>query len=382
MKFDVSIIGSGISGLSLAHFCSQKGLRVLLLDKQREPGGALSTQAFADGFWLELGAHTCYNSYGSLISLVKELGMEGELLLRRKLPYPAIRGKSFYPFLSQLSLLELARTIPSAFFLKREGKTVEEFFSAVVGKNNFKNTVQNAINAVICQDSREFPADLIFKKRKRNKSFPRSFAFKNGLSTIARKILENDKIEFRGGVEIDDIDELQTPLVGIAVDPQSASKLFKKSNVILSDHLALIKIACFTSFGISARTIDCRAPLMAGAIAMDQDFFSIVSRDVIYDDLHRGFSVHMKHQTDDLPKGVTDLLLKTGASYSELRSRTNIVPSLRRGHKEWCSKLDEILLRQSKRVMLTGNYFGGVSIEDCVRRSEKEVHEVISGVSL
>jgi protoporphyrinogen oxidase len=52
-------------------------------------------------------------------------------------------------------------------------------------------------------------------------------------------------------------------------------------------------------------------------------------------------------------------------------TKQNVVPSLRKGHREWLKKADD-LVGGSKNLLLTGNYFGGMAIEDCVSRSRSE----------
>src|SRR4029078_2167517 len=46
-------------------------------------GGCLATGA-PEGFWIELGAHTCYTSYGAFIELLEGLDLMGELQPRGK----------------------------------------------------------------------------------------------------------------------------------------------------------------------------------------------------------------------------------------------------------------------------------------------------------
>jgi len=59
--YDALIIGGGISGYSFAHYLAKANKKVLLLEKESFSGGCINTQQFEDHFWLELGAHTCYN---------------------------------------------------------------------------------------------------------------------------------------------------------------------------------------------------------------------------------------------------------------------------------------------------------------------------------
>ena len=52
-------------------------------------------------------------------------------------------------------------------------------------------------------------------------------------------------------------------------------------------------------------------------------------------------------------------------------SKINTVPTLQLGHHEWLAKTDA-MLKKEKNLLLTGNYFGGMAIEDCVSRSRSE----------
>ena len=56
--------------MSLAYYCANDGLKVLVIEKSKSLGGSFTTEHSED-FWLEMGAHTMYNSYGKLIGIIE-----------------------------------------------------------------------------------------------------------------------------------------------------------------------------------------------------------------------------------------------------------------------------------------------------------------------
>src|SRR6186713_2158365 len=83
-RHDVVVIGAGISGLAFAAHAARAGRSVLVLEADEHAGGCLATRPGPDGFWIELGAHTCYNSYGAFLELLEMIGAMGELQPRGK----------------------------------------------------------------------------------------------------------------------------------------------------------------------------------------------------------------------------------------------------------------------------------------------------------
>ncbi|MCK5280076.1 MAG: hypothetical protein KAK04_16090, partial [Cyclobacteriaceae bacterium] len=59
----------------------------------------------------------------------------------------------------------------------------------------------------------------------------------------------------------------------------------------------------------------------------------------------------------------------------DTREKLNIVPSLRLGHYELVDEIDQLL--EDQNLFLSGNYFAGLSIEDCVCRSKAEVDRMV-----
>lgn len=80
-KYDVVIVGAGFTGLTAAYMLSKKGKRVHVIEADHTPGGLAGTFEFSDGVKVEKFYHHWFNNDHYVPELVKELGMDGEVIL-------------------------------------------------------------------------------------------------------------------------------------------------------------------------------------------------------------------------------------------------------------------------------------------------------------
>ncbi len=125
--YDAIIIGAGISGLSFAHYCGREGMRTLIIEKDAHIGGTIHSHRFeaADGFWLELGAHTCYNSYGNLIGLADNCGILDRLIRREKVPFKMLVDNRIKSIPSQLNFSNSFSLYPVCLHSRKWGKALD-----------------------------------------------------------------------------------------------------------------------------------------------------------------------------------------------------------------------------------------------------------------
>ncbi len=391
--YDNLIIGGGISGLGLGHLCARKGLRTLVLERDDQVGGCIRSHTFweAGGFWVELGSHTCYNSYGHLLDLVSDLGLEDDLRLKEKVSFKLLGRDGLHSVFSRLHPLELALSIPRLFTEKKAGKSVADYYSRVLGERNYRELFGPAFNAVICQPAGEFPADKLFRRKPRRKEIPRSFTLPDGLSDIPATIAVQEALETRIGTRVtgiaregdlfqvttEDGSEFLSRHVSPALPPDAAAALLADTFPELAKPLGEIRMAAIDSMAVAVPREVLNIPPLAGIIAPGDDFYAAVSRDYMEDSLFRGFCFHFVPDCLDREQQIERICAVLGIDREaivDIAQRRNRLPALRVGHDALVAQIDAALAGTG--LALTGNYFIGVSIEDCLTRSAVEFERV------
>jgi Protoporphyrinogen oxidase len=387
---DVVVLGAGISGLCLAHRVARAGRQVLVLESAGEPGGCVRSQRQPDGFWFEMGAHTLYNSYGSLLAIVDELGLRDRMLARHRAPYRLLVEGKLRSIPSQLSLAELFASAWHAFSARKQGRTVADYYGKLVGRQNWKRVFAPLFAAVPSQPADNFPADILFKKRPRRKDIPRSFTFAGGIQTLTDRMAAQPGITLRtnaaacalarteGGfvVTIAGGDRVVARRLALALPAPEAAGLLASLAPEVATALARVSVAAIESVGVVAQARHLHLPRLAGIVPIDDTFFSVVTRDVVPDERLRAFTFHFRAGLT-LDQHIDRICAVTGLGRDQLAcvaTHATSLPSLSLGHAEIAQEIDRRLPESG--LYITGNYFGGLAIEDCSLRSAKEAERL------
>jgi UDP-galactopyranose mutase len=104
-----------------------------------------------------------------------------------------------------------------------------------------------------------------------------------------------------------------------------------------------------------------------------------VTRDPFPDPARRGFAFHFRPgQTRQARLArALEVLKVTEADLLHLAEKRVSLPAPALGHGEVVAEIDRCLT--GSRLALTGNYFDGLAIEDCVLRSNAEWRRVAQG---
>ncbi len=383
---DILVIGGGISGMSFAAFAAADGRKVHVLEGQDRLGGCLHSEQVPSGYWFEMGAHTCYNSYGGLLDVIEACGLAAEIQPREKAPFRLLRDGELISFPKALSFVELALNLPRMITARKDGATVAEYYSSLTGENNYRDVVGPALSAVPSQNADGFPATMLFKKRPRRKDIVRSFTMKRGLQSIADGVGDLDGVDVSYGLEASAIerdgdgfvvlttsgDRIETSMVVLATPPDVASRITADLFPNLSTALGRVAMARVETTGVVVPAAKLSLEPVAGIIAANDMFHSAVSRDTVPDSDRRGFAFHFRPDQPDgeRMKRICEVLGVSEGDIETVVTKRMTLPSPAMGHEEIVVDIDAAA--DGTGVYLTGNYFDGLAIEDCVGRSQTE----------
>ena len=399
--FEHIVVGGGISGLGLAHGAARRGIQTLVLEAAERVGGCINSQGFpaCGGFWVEAGTHTCYNSYGHLLDILGELGLMARLTPKAKVSFALWRDGRRHSIFSALHLGELLLSMPRLFTTKKAGLSVRDYYAPGLGAANYRDLFGPAFSAVICQEADDFPADLLFRRKPRRKEVLRSFTLPQGLSEIPRALARQPGVALRTGQTLKEIrrdgagfrlltaddHELSCATLSLATPPDVAARLLGAPTGPLLDREAVAAMAGIGMREIESLVLSVSAqalghlPPSAGLIAVDEAFNAMVSRDYLADGAYRGFSFHFRPGVltpEDQEQRACAALGIAPAAIAGLARVHNRLPALRVGHGERVERIDIALA--GTRLGITGNWFQGVSVEDCLTRSHQECERLFA----
>ncbi|GBU06712.1 FAD-dependent oxidoreductase [Bacteroidales bacterium] len=389
--YDCIVLGGGISGVSFAHKLKHAGQRVLIVDENASLGGQIRTYQSKThpDFCCGLGAHTCYNSYTHLLSMVRESGAEDIIQEIENYSYVVYTEGKIRSIFSQLNKFELLLHCRKMFFSKKKGMTVREYFEPLVGKSNYASFFSKAFRAVICQNADKYPAELFLKRRaERYKEIPRKYTFKGGMASLTETIVDKDGIDLHLNIHISSIAKngklftvktsegkcFSAHNIALAIDPKGASELLKDIERPISELLAAIPISELESVCVIVKKESVSSiKNIAGILPSSDEFYSVVSRDTLSHPSLRAFTFHFERGKHDKEKQLSiacKVLEIEPEQVLETSSMSHLLPSLGLEHLS----LDTAIARnrQNDNVYLLGNYYYGLSLEDCVHRSSTE----------
>jgi hypothetical protein len=156
------------------------------------------------------------------------------------------------------------------------------------------------------------------------------------------------------------------------VPVDEAARLLRDTYPSIAEQLARIPVATVESTAVVVPKPALGLRPLAGLVAREAPFYSVVSRDVVPDMAWRGFAFHCRPGVDEEQRVTVaaQVLEVTPDVFQAVRHTRHRLPSLRLGHGARMEAIDHLL--QGEPLALAGNYFSGLSLEDCALRASRE----------
>jgi protoporphyrinogen oxidase len=403
---DCIVVGAGVSGLVAAARMARAGRKVLVLEASPRVGGCIQSWhldneiaaagvAHAPGadFWLELGAHTAYNSYSQLLEALQERGRLDDLLPREKLGYRFVTvDGSLQSPLKRLSFLQAAMSLPFGIGRAKPGRSVAEWFGGLLGKDNYRRLLAPAFAAVLSQPADAFPAEWLFRRKPRMQAAPRKYSFPGGLQSLLEALVEGAAFELRRGTGANAVTRTangyevhgETGSIAcrqliLAVPVDAAAALLSSAHADIARELQSFPMSSSEALGVVLPAGKSRLPAVAGLIGDDDDFWSVVTRDPVPHDTLRGFTFHFRPGRLDHAAKLARAAAVLGVAptdFLHVRETINRLPAPGVEHPRRVAAIDAKLAREP--LALVGNYLNGLSIGDCAERAAQETDRLLA----
>ena len=385
-QVDTIIIGGGISGVSFADALNRAGIENIIIEKNKI-GGCIDTEQYSD-IWFEMGAHTVYNSYADTIKFIKNNNLSNKIISRKKLPFLFVQlNAKVSSVFKNINLISLAISFLKNRKIKKQGKTVSQYASKVFGKANYDKTLKYCFNAVLSQDSANFPMEYLFKKYDRDKSLPRSFTLKNGLSTLFQNIrseIINEEVQSisknkdKWLIKTHKNTYLANNIC-LALPWHITEKLIINILPNIAKHNYRPRMSKLMSIAVIIDKKQLGLKNIAGLIGKQQFFYSAVSRDVVEHDNLRVLTFHCPDDNQNkasLIYQICKLLNIMNKDILHTVIKKNALPCYNENHSIFISDLDREI-SQVRGLFISGNFFDRLAVENCVKRSYNEADRVV-----
>ncbi|MGF1547316.1 MAG: protoporphyrinogen/coproporphyrinogen oxidase [Thiotrichales bacterium] len=390
--YDLIVVGAGTSGIVLASKVAAAGRRVLLLEREPRVGGCIHSWRPEPDYWVELGAHTAYNSYQALLEVLQARDGLSQLLARESLSYRFYSDRRFTSPLARLSFLELALSLPFGLAHGKRGSDLARYYGALFGRRNYRRLLAPAFAAVLSQPADAFPAEWLFRKKPRMKSAPRKYTWGTGLQGLLEWLVAEAPFETRLDCEVEGIDRnargyrvelcgehIECAQLALATSPEVAATLLSDAHAEIAAQLARIPMAEIETTAVVVPADKSDTPKLAGIIGGDEGFYSAVSRDPVPHPQWRGFAFHFQpHRLDrdGRLRRIADVLGVGVEDFVAVMEKVNRLPALGVEHVGLAKLIDQHIV--SLPLALAGNYLNGLSIGDCAERAAREAERLIA----
>ena len=180
---DVAVIGAGITGLTVAYELTRRGKSVIVLEASPRAGGLIRTER-ADGFTIEAGPDSLLVSKPAGLDLVRELGLDAQVVRVRtpgafvlrgrrlhRLPSPSLLGLPLtwralagYGLLPWTARVRLAMEPRIAARASSQDEAVASFFRRRFGRHTVDLIAQPLLGGIHAGDIEQLSMQSLFPR--------------------------------------------------------------------------------------------------------------------------------------------------------------------------------------------------------------------------
>jgi len=134
----IVVVGAGVAGLTAGYLLSQKGYRVVVIEKEDRVGG-LARSFYYDGFIFDIGPHRFHTEDKEVLEFIKNILGEEKIILPRSSGVWMFGEYHDWPLnwkvIFKLPLPIILKTVVDLFFKKpQEGSSFENYIMSKYGK--------------------------------------------------------------------------------------------------------------------------------------------------------------------------------------------------------------------------------------------------------
>ena len=435
-RVETIIIGGGISGLSAAHFLQKKEISFTLLESSSKIGGVIQTRLDKQ-FVFENGPNTVLINNSSIQKLIDDCKLNNKMILpnlkssskryvfhkNKPIAVPLNFGQFLKsPILSKSTKLKFLKELISPFQFKNS--SVYDFFQKKFGKEFHDNLIEPFLTGIYAGDTTKMSLKhslkkfwllkkkyrvLLFGLIKSKKNNINSFSFLDGLSELVRKIEENisNKIELNTQVISIKKNNNQYEIITNSKKTFLCKNIictipsFSLSKIIFDEDLSSIlkkinynPIDVFhfvfkkndiknkmDGFGILCKPSDKKnylgiifnSKIFPHVCPPTYDLFTVLVGGEKQKDILKMPQEELKkiivNETRDLINCDGDLI------YSNYFHWEKAIPQ----YNQLQENLEEsisVFHKKHQNFKIIGNYFSGISVSDCIQKSELVVDEL------
>lgn len=389
MKEKVTVIGAGISGSAFAHFAATNGYKVNIYEKATS-GGCIQSICFSNNYYFELGGHTLTYKYNTILEIIEYYKKTDQIVPINGLRFEGYTRGQFHSIFKNVKFGQLFISLLKRSTLSKTNQSIKSYYSAILGDHNYDHLFHYLFSAILCQNPDHFPAEMLFRKRRPNKKYPKKFSLKNGIEQFIEIILQNPEIDYKNKSEITRITKTSehyelwsadqkidiATKIGFSCPPDVAAFLLKDIEPGLSKMLHRIRVIKIETVLVHVKNKEALKKRKKSIIGFEQPFYSAIFHQINEEKYYVFYFKENEYKEDEKIKAISDVFSIEQHEIRVLATKISRLPAVTVENLELLVQIEKDVA--GKPIFFPTNYIEGLSIEDCCLRAKKEADRLVT----